>query len=68
MGLFGTHDDSIPATDRQAINSKLTAAGIPTLMKEYDAGHAFFNADRADRYSQPAATQAWQDLKSWLLT
>ncbi len=68
MGLFGTHDDSIPAADRQAIASKLAAAGIPTLIKEYDAGHAFFNADRADRYNQAAAEQAWQDFKNWLLS
>lgn len=66
LGLFGESDESIPETDRQLISQRLTQAGISTQIKVYPAGHAFFNADRPDRYVEPAAVQAWADVKAWL--
>lgn len=66
LGLFGEDDDSIPEEDRKAILEVLQGAGISVAIHEYAAGHAFFNADRTDRYVGEAAGQAWSDVRAWL--
>lgn len=66
LGLFGEQDEVIPANDRERIKTALEGAEINTTIKVYPAGHAFFNQDRADRYNETAAQQAWQDLILWL--
>lgn len=68
LGLFGAEDDSIPEDDRKTIAEQLQGAGISVTLHEYVAGHAFFNADRTDRYVAEAASQAWHDVKTWLGT
>ncbi len=68
LGLFGSEDDSIPEEDRKTIAEQLQGAGIAVEMHEYAAGHAFFNADRTDHYVAEAASQAWDDVKTWLST
>lgn len=66
LGIFGEHDPMIPSADREKIHSLLTEAKIQHEIKVYDAGHAFFNADREDRYVQSAAEQAWEDISAFL--
>ncbi len=66
MGLFGEQDESIPASDRELIEHSLIEADIQIDIHTYQAGHAFFNDDRPDKYNATAATQAWSDINRWL--
>ena len=68
LGVFGEHDPMIPAADREKIHALLDEAKIHHDIKTYDAGHAFFNADREDRYVQSAAEEAWSDISAFLST
>ncbi|MCC7543227.1 dienelactone hydrolase family protein [bacterium] len=66
LGVYGEHDPMIPAADREKISTLLTESKISHQIKVYDAGHAFFNEDRADRYVEAAAKAAWNDVSNWL--
>jgi len=66
LGIYGEHDPMIPAADREKASQLLSEAKLQHEMKTYDAGHAFFNEDREDRYVQTAAQAAWSDISNWL--
>lgn len=68
FAAYGQDDSMIPANDRQEIQAALENARIRNQIQVYDAGHAFFNDDRSDRYNQPAAQVAWTDVKRFLST
>ncbi|MEI6481509.1 MAG: dienelactone hydrolase family protein [Candidatus Saccharibacteria bacterium] len=67
LGVFGADDPMIPADDRTKIDEALSSAKIQHDIKAYDAGHAFFNEDRTDRYDATAAQLAWVDIKQFLI-
>ncbi len=66
LGIYGEHDPMIPAADREKAEQLLSEAKLQHDMKVYDAGHAFFNEDRQDRYVHAAAESAWRDISFWL--
>lgn len=67
LSLYGGTDESIPTEDRAKTKSLLEEASINYKEIVYpDAGHAFFNNQRADRYSSEASSAAWDEIRSFL--
>ena len=66
FAAYGRDDAMIPATDVATIQDLLEKDKIQHEVRLYDAGHAFFNEDRADRYNAAAAQKAWMDVKKFL--
>lgn len=65
--VFGEEDPLIPADARAAVTGALEAAGKPyEVFVASDAGHAFFNDARADRYQPDAAAEAWKRALAFL--
>ena len=65
--LFGGKDDSIPPEHIEAIREALQSAGKNYEIILYpEAGHAFANDDRPDRYHEVSAKDAWQKTLGWL--
>jgi carboxymethylenebutenolidase len=60
VGLFGEQDELISEGDRQGVHDELARAHIPCEIAVFSAGHAFFNQERSDRYSEAAAQEAWK--------
>lgn len=59
LALFGGTDESIPAADRASTKAKLDSAHIAYEEVVYaDAGHAFCNHERADRYHAASAADS----------
>ncbi len=56
LAFFGSKDESIPPTDRAKTKTQFEAAHIAYEEVVYaDAGHAFMNHERADRYHEASA-------------
>lgn len=67
LSFYGGQDESIPAEDRAKTKELLGAASIDYSEKVYpQAGHAYFNDSRPDRYNAEAAKQSWGDIKKFL--
>lgn len=66
FAAYGRDDAMIPATDVATIQDLLEKDKIQHEVHLYDAGHAFFNEDRTDRYDAAAAQKAWTDVKKFL--
>lgn len=65
--LFGGKDPSIPASDVEAIRTRLAAAGpLHELVVYPDAGHAFFNDERPANHHPAAAQDAWARTLAFL--
>ena len=65
ISFYGTQDESIPPEDRAATEQALTEAEIDYQAREYDAGHAYFQAGRPS-HDQAAAEKSWADLETFL--
>jgi len=65
LGIFGSKDKSIPATDIDALAAGLRQGGKDVTIKIYDAEHAFANPSSA-RYEQGAAAEAWAETRAFL--
>jgi carboxymethylenebutenolidase len=63
--VWGTRDQSIPASQRDHIEKLLRDEGKTYRALLYDAGHAFMN-DTHPTYHASAASQAWSELLGWL--
>ena len=68
MGIYGNQDEFIPELDGATVQRALESAGINVTIKQYPAGHAFFNHDRDNRYVPAAAEAAWDDVKAFLVS
>jgi len=67
LSFYGGQDESIPPQDRAMTKKLLAEASISYEEVVYeDAGHAFFNHDRAHMYNQSAAEQSWQKIQTFL--
>lgn len=65
LGIFAERDESIPPAAVEVFDKKLTAAGVPHSIHEYDAAHAFANpSGRA--YDSRAAAAAWEKVTKFL--
>ncbi|MEK7531304.1 MAG: dienelactone hydrolase family protein [Patescibacteria group bacterium] len=67
LALFGGTDPSITEVDRAQTKQLLTDAHIPYEEHVYlDAGHAFMNFERTDRYHESSAQDAQNRLDAFL--
>lgn len=67
LSFYGGLDESIPMPDRQKTQELLAQASIIYESVVYDdAGHAFMNNERKDRYHAPSADKAYQKLLTFL--
>jgi len=65
MGHFAIQDAFFPIAQAEALDEKLTKAGVAHEFFQYDAQHAFANEKPEDpsvpaRYDKPSADLAWQ--------
>jgi carboxymethylenebutenolidase len=71
MGHFAIHDAFFPIAQADALDEKLTNAGVAHEFFKYDAQHAYANEKPEDpsvpiRYDQPSADLAWQRSLTFL--
>lgn len=67
LAFYGGQDESIPAGDRAKTKQLLGEASIHFTEKVYEqAGHAYFNDSRPERYSAEAAQQSWAVVKEFI--
>jgi carboxymethylenebutenolidase len=65
LAFYGDQDQRVNATE-PIVRTALEQAGmVHQLVTEPNANHAFFN-DTGDRYSAPAADDAWRKVQEWL--
>lgn len=65
LGLYGDRDQSIPVDQVESLREAADRSPALTRVVRYpDAEHGFNCDDRAS-YSQPAATDAWQQMLDW---
>jgi carboxymethylenebutenolidase len=65
LAFYGEQDNRVNATE-PIVRASLEQAGmVHQLVTEPNANHAFFN-DTGDRYSAPAADDAWRKVQEWL--
>ena len=60
LGMYGALDKGIPATDVEAMNAALKAAGKPSSLNLYPGADHGFMADYRPSYNEPAAADAWR--------
>jgi len=65
LAFYGDQDKRVLATEPIARASLEQAGMVHQLITEPNANHAFFN-DTGDRYSAPAADDAWRKVQDWL--
>jgi len=63
LAVYGRRDEGIPVSDAEALGAALPAGSELAL---YDAGHAFLNDTRPDRYASGQATLAWGKITGFL--
>ena len=63
--IWGTADDSIPASAREQIIGLLSETNKTFKAIIYPAGHAFMN-DQHPTYDRQAAEDAWSERLHWL--
>ena len=67
MGHFAGNDSYEPASDVDAMEAALRAAGRPVHFYRYaGAGHWFFEPDRSEAYDEAAASLAWDRTLAFL--
>lgn len=67
LGIFGGRDELVSAERVEALRGQLAAAGVrASFHVEPEAGHAFMNAARPDRYAAAAAADSWRRLLAFL--
>jgi carboxymethylenebutenolidase len=66
LGHFATRDKSVPPAVGEALFASVRAAGGTAESYVYDAGHAFFNDERPEVYSQENAVLAWERSLAFL--
>ena len=67
LAFYGGQDESIPADDRTKTKELLELAEIDYTEKVYEqAGHAYFNDSRAERYSAEAAKESWNVINHFI--
>lgn len=67
LAFYGGQDESIPAEDRAKTKQFLADANISYAEKVYSqAGHAYFNDARPERYNAEAAKASWDEVKDFL--
>jgi carboxymethylenebutenolidase len=59
QGHFAQFDKHVGKDRVDALEQKLTSAGIPADLHRYHAEHAFFNETRKQSYSNYSSQQAW---------
>ena len=59
LGMYGALDKGIPATDVEAMNAALKAAGKPSSLHIYSGADHGFMADYRPSYNEAAASDAW---------
>lgn len=68
LAFYGGKDESIPEEDRAKTKESLELANIYYAEKVYEqAGHAYFNDSRPERYNAEAAAQSWEVVKDFLV-
>jgi carboxymethylenebutenolidase len=65
LAFYGDQDKRVIATEPIARAALEQAGMVHQLVTEPNANHAFFN-DTGDRYSAPAADDAWRKTQEWL--
>lgn len=65
LAFYGTEDQSISPNDREKTAQLLQDAGISYEAKEFNAGHAYANFERAS-YNQDASRKSWKIIKDFL--
>lgn len=69
LAFYGGKDESIPESDREQTKKALADALIPYREAVYlNAGHAFCNSERADRFDSLACRSSLEKLNSFLKT
>lgn len=63
LAVYGRRDEGISVSDAEALGAALPAGSELAL---YDAGHAFLNDTRPDRYAAGQATLAWGKITGFL--
>jgi carboxymethylenebutenolidase len=63
LAVYGKRDEGIPTSDAEALGAALPEGSELAL---YDAGHAFLNETRPDRYAAGQATLAWSKITGFL--
>lgn len=66
LGHFGRKDDGVPGAKVDSLAKAVRDAGGSFTAHHYDAGHAFFNDTRPNRYSKPDADVAWERTLAFL--
>src|SRR5450432_1311972 len=67
LGVFGDLDPTIAVEQVEALRSAAATSSVPTSVVRYaEAGHAFHNDTRPERYHEPSAGAAWQKAIDWL--
>lgn len=68
LSFYGGQDESIPTEDRAKTKTVLEEAKISYIEKIYpEAGHAYFNDSRPERYNAEAAKESWKVIKNFVL-
>jgi len=66
LGVFGSEDRGIPASEAKAFEKAAKEAGKDVACRVYEkVGHAFLNADRPG-YKPDVAEKAWKDIHEFL--
>jgi len=67
LAFYGGKDESIPAEDRTETKELLERAKIDYSEKVYEqAGHAYFNDSRLERYNADDAKESWEVIKDFI--
>ena len=67
LSFYGGQDESIPAEDRTKTKALLEEAKLSYRAEVFEqAGHAYFNDSRAERYNVEAATESWEIIKGFI--
>lgn len=66
QGHYGEHDPGVPIAEVRQLFADLSEAGVSAELQVYDAGHAFLNDERPDRYVAAAAELAWSRAVAFL--
>jgi len=66
LAHFGERDHTTPPDVANALVDRLRAAGVDVEAHFYDAGHAFFNDQRPEVYSEENARLAWERTVEFL--
>lgn len=67
LAIFGGNDEYVPADAIACLREQLDTAGCRAgVLVEPDAGHAFMNEARPDRYDAAAAARGWNRMLAFL--